>query len=254
MAIETVTYTGAPGQAVTTGNSGFDILATTGGQLTFDNTWAPRGANVAIRAEGTTASGALYGTKSVTPTSVIAFDVPVTPKVLPSYGELVFMFFGSGTGSTRCFALATTSTGILRVRDSANALAWASDAGALVADSPCVLSVYATQAPSAGSFRIVVYEEDGTTVRVDSGSQTGQATGAGQIVSFRTVGAKASTSTVASSWLYGEPRWDTSAGDVLPPWSAPVAESPFRRWDGAEYVSLSAFRWSGSMYTPVVVP
>lgn len=253
MTVETITFAGADGQPVTTGLSGYDIAQTSGGTLTFDESWTPRGSNVAIRADGSTTSGTVYNTKTITPTDVVAFDIPVTPKTLPS-SELYIIFFGSGTGSTRCFALTTTSAGVLRVRDSANGLAWASDTPALVADSPCIISVYATRASSDGTFRVVVYEEDGTTIRVDSGVQTDQATGADQVVSFR-VGAKASTSALASSWLYGEPRWDVDASGLIPAWEPdpePSAASPAYRWDGTEYAPLSAYGWDGAGYAPIV--
>lgn len=47
---------------------------------------------------------------------------------------------------------------------------------------------------------------------------------------------------------------DVAIGDdwigpsVTPPDAAP---SPFKRWDGTQYVDLDAYRWDGAGYTPI---
>ena len=251
MAIQKLTYTGTAGQAVTEALSGFDVLNTSGGSMVFDS-WAPRGAAVSLHSTGTATSGGVYGREAFTASDVIAIDVPVTVKALPS-AELYFAIVVSGTGTTRCFALATTSTGLIRVRDAANTNAWSSAAGALAVDVPVIVSVYATRDATAGTFRVVVYEADGVTVRADSGLQTAKNTGAAAFQGLY-LGAKASTSTVASEWLLGEPRWDTAATGLLPVWEPPVERSPAVRWNGTEYVNLDAYRWDGTGYVPLITP
>lgn len=247
--IEKLTHAGVDGGTPTTTSSGYDAILATGGTLAYETDQTFRGAAVSILATGTTTSGALYGSKDITATETLAFDIPVKPITLPS-AELYFLQLGTGT--TRNIALATTNTGLLRVRDAANANAWSSAAGALVPGSPCILSVYVTRHASAGTFRIVVYEEDGTTIRVDSGLQTAKNTGAAAYNNIRASGAKSATGAVASQWLWGEPRWDIAATGVLPAWSPPAAHQPFRMGVGGKYVPVNLLLGVGGGYVPLV--
>lgn len=251
MAIETLEYTGLSGSPATPGSTGYDSIIETAGQMSFDDSWKPRGSTVSVRSVGDATSGGLYGSKGVSDSASFAIDSAVTPIALPASGELAFMFVGSGTGSTRSVALVTTSSGLVRVRDAANGNAWSSDPGVLEPDTPCVISLYLTPDGSDGTFRVAVFEEDGITPRADSGLQTGQNTGGGDIVRFRGSAAKASTSDAASEWLWGEPRWDSQATGLLPAWEAPSDASPAYIWTGTEYAPLDCYRWDGSQYAPV---
>lgn len=250
MAIETLKYLGADGVTVTANLSGYDSVLATGGSMMFENSYTFRGATSSILATGTTTSGAVYGTKNITSTNTLSFDIPVRPDALPS-GELYFLQLGAGT--TRNIALATTNTGLLRVRDAANANAWSSSAGALVVGSPCIISVYATRDSAEGTFRVVVYEVDGTTIRADSGLLVGKNTGASDFTTFRASGAKSATGTLASQWLWGEPRWDTTAQGLIPAWTPPASVSACHRWDETtlQYVPLDIYRWNGSSYVAI---
>lgn len=243
--IENLTYSGGDGSAVTAGNTGYDSVLVTGGSLVHEAEEVFRGASSSILATGTTTSGVVYGLKDITATDALAFDIPVKPVTLPS-GELYFLQLGFA--ATRNIALATTSTGLLRVRDAANANAWSSASGVLIPGSPCIISVYVTRSATEGTFRVVVYEIDGVTIRTDSGLQTAKNTGSSAFTNFRASGAKSATGTLASQWLYGEPRWDVTASGLLPAWTAPTAQSPAYRWDGSGYVPLDAYRWNGSVY------
>lgn len=249
--IETVTYSGADGATVTSANTTYDSVLATGGSLVFETDETYRGASGSIVATGTTTSGVVYGSKDITATEAIAFDIPAKPVTLPS-AELYFLQLG--VGATRNIALATTNTGLLRVRDAANANAWSSAAGVLVPGSPCIISVYVTRSATVGTFRVVVYEIDGVTVRADSGVQTAKNTGASAFTNIRTSGAKSATGALASQWVYGEPRWDVAASGLLPAWTPPEATYPAYRWSVGGYVPLAAHRWSIGGYVPLTTP
>jgi hypothetical protein len=239
MAIERpVRWTGGDGAVATLANTGFDFIFPQGGTMTFTDDWKPRHAQVVLDANGTTTAGYVLGVNDITATDVIAFDQPVQPKAIaPS--EVTLVFFGAG--ETRQFSVVSMSDGSVMVRNGAAANAWRSAAGVLAPGIPIVLSIYLTRDAANGTFRVVVYEADGVTVRLgsDSGLKTAQNTGSLPITRIKhTIAKSSSSSTVVARHWFGEPRWDRSATGLLPAWTE---RNPFRTVVNGEWKPVKLY-------------
>jgi len=244
VAIEQLHFTGADGQAVTAANSGFAFfVATNGGTLTFDGSWRPRESSVSIRSASGATLGSLYGSFTFSAASnVLAYDVPVKPVSLPPTWRDSFLRVDAGSG--RGFEVQVSTAGELVIVNASNAVAWTSAAGVFEVGRGVIVSVYATRS-STGTLRAVVYEEDGVTVRADSGALTVN-TGAAAFSLFR-YGTTSAQSNRPYTMLMGEPRWDRAASGLLAA-PAPAVHRPFKMWIGGEYVPVLLRRWGGSGY------
>lgn len=226
MAIDTpVKWTGGVGATATLANTGFQEVYFPGGSMTFTDTWKPRNTQVVIDANGTSTAGYVLGVSDIAATDVMAFDQPLKPVTLPA-SEATLVFFGNG--ETRQVSVNVEPNGVIQVRGrtSPDSVIWRSAAGALAANVPVVVSVYFTRSDTAGTVRVVVYNEDGTTVRADSGLLTGRNTGTLAITRIKhTIAKSSSSSTIVARHLFGEPRWDRVATGILPAWTQ---RNPFR--------------------------
>lgn len=222
MAIEKTTFTGTNGQAATTGNTDTAALSTSGGTLTFDSQWSPRGV-VALKATATAVSGSVYARQALgSASSALAYEMPVKPLAWPDSADDSILRLASNSAGTRNIEVTVFADGSLGVRNAPFTVAWRSAAALMTIGTGCIVSVFCETGDTAGKFRIVVYEEDETTVRVDSGMLTSQNTGTAAMDSTRTLSAKAGTSARTSQYLFGEPRWDMAATDIMPT----LAEEP----------------------------
>lgn len=252
MAIQKLTFSGGDGETVTVGNTGYTAVTVTdgGGSLVFDDAWLPRG-KMAVRATGTTSPGYVMCRLDFTSTDALAFEQPVKPVALPTTttGEEALFYFGNL--ESRRVSVNVKADGALTIRDGANLVAWTSAAGILAVGVGVVVSVYIVRHATAGSVRVVVYNENGT-VRADSGALTGRNTGADSINRNRSTIAKgSSSSTVAAAYLFGAPRYDLAATGIMP---APTAYNPARMWIGGAYVPVDLLRWNGFGYESVLFP
>lgn len=212
-------WDGENGAAATVATTGYGMLSITGGSATWTTAWRSR-TRPTLDMNGSAAAGYVNGSVDIAATDVLGHDQPVMPITLPASEQSVFF---AGNGETRLLSVGVLSTGALIGRPVGGGN-WSSPAGAFIANSPCILSVFMTRDSAAGSFRVVVYEEDGVTVRlgaggvpVDSGLLTARNTGAAPITRIKSSMVKsAASSTVVARARFGRPRWDTAATGLLP--------------------------------------
>lgn len=244
MAIQKLSFTGENGVAASLANTGYDQLVVTdaSGSMQFDSSWMPRG-RISCRSTGSTSAGYVMGRKDITATDTLAFDQPVRPLALPTAttGEEALFYFGNL--ESRRVSVNVLANGALRIRDGANVNAWTSAAGVLAVGVGVIVSVYIVRHASAGSVRVIVYNESDLSVRADSTLLTGRNTGADSINRTRSSMAKgSSSSTIAATYQFGEPRWDTAATGPMPA-AIPVWQ-PYRMWISGAYVPVSLRRWN----------
>lgn len=218
MALMKAKFVGSFGETITQSNTLFDVIFSAGGTMTFTDVWTPRNAQVSIDANGTTTAGYVLGVTKLLSVNKVAFDQPFMLKTLPSTETAMVSFHGDP--DNRQFSVVSMTDGSVMVRNGANVNAWRSAAGILVAERPLILSVFFTRNDTTGTFRVVVYEEDGTTIRADSTLKTAQNTGTLPIVTIKhTMAKSSSSSTVVGRYIFGEPRWDVDANALLPAWT-----------------------------------
>ena len=162
MAIQKLSFTGAAGAAATIANTGYTEIVVTdgGGSLIFDDSWKPRG-KVCLLATGTSSPGYVKGKLDfAAATDALAFEQPIKPVALPASEATLFFF---GNGETRQVSVNVEPGGVVQVRGRASpgSVIWRSTAGALAVGVPVILAVYFTRHPTAGTVRVVVFEEDG---------------------------------------------------------------------------------------------
>lgn len=249
MAIETLPWMGADGDEATFANTLYDGVSVTGGSIIFDDAWPMRG-GLALDVNGvSTKTGYLNGYHDIPASNTLAYDQPVKPVTLPP-SEQTMLFFGAG--ETRQFGVGVLSDGTVIVRNRAAAVVWTSDPGVMAVGVGVILSVFFTRSSTTGTFRVVVFNENGTTVRMgaDSGLLTGQNTGDAAITRIKSSMAKsASSSAVTARHLFGRPRWDRAATGLMPTWSP---HNPFRVWSGGAYVEVTLMRWTATGYKPII--
>lgn len=249
MAIETLPWMGADGDEATFANTFYDGVAVSGGSIIFDDAWLPRGA-LALDVNGvSTKTGYLNGYHDIPASNTLAYDQPVKPVTLPP-SETAMLFFGAG--ETRQFSVSVLSNGTVLVRNRAAEAVWTSDAGVMAPGVAVVLSVFFTRSSTTGTFRVAVFNENGTTVRMgaDTGLMTGQNTGDAAITRIKSSMAKsASSSALTARHLFGRPRWDRAATGLMPTWSP---HNPFRVWSSGAYAEAVLMRWTASGYKPII--
>lgn len=217
MAIEMLRFSGVDGAPATFANTGYADVSVAGGTATIEDSWTPR-YMPSIDMNGTATAGYALGFHDIPATDILAYDQPIRPVTIASAEAALFFF---GAGETRQFSVVSMSDGSVMARSGpgGNANVYRSAAGVLAPGVPVVLSVYLTRDGTAGTFRVVVYNEDGVTVRLgaDSGLLTGRNTGTAPITRVKSSQAKSSSSsTVVARHLFGAPRWDRAAMGVLP--------------------------------------
>lgn len=246
MAITVLDFeSGANGDSITSnpGNSGFTSHVTTGGTLQISTGGTPPSGTRCMLSTGTSANGGVYGSKAITATATLAYDFDFKIDTLPS-AEAYFFWVGHTSISTRAFAIAMATDGKIRVRDSANAAKWAGAATTstttLATNTWYRISVFATQNATTGSFRVVIYAANGTTVIEDTTLQSNINTGSANFDGFR-AGIKTSTGTGTGAFRYDRIRYDETASAIL---AAPTAVPPVLpgSWTNQyyEYLDLSA--------------
>lgn len=247
----TAAWTGTDEQPATNANTGYLpglSLTDTGATAVWKSDWQPRGEN-SILVTGTSSPGYAMAVHDIAATDLLAFDQPIRPVSLPA-SEQAYLFMGAG--ETRNFSVNVVTSGAIVARPVSGGN-WSSAAGVMAAGVPVIMSVHVSRHASAGTFRVVIYEEDGVTVRADSGTLTARGTGSAAITRTRSLSVKSSSSsTVVSAARFGRPRWDAEATGLLPAWVAPVAARPVRMKVGGVYVPADMRMKVGTSFVPII--
>lgn len=226
MTIKQMPWIGSHGDAASIANTGYNSVLKTSSSSTmvFNDTWKPRGVNCILNT-GTTASGYALGILNfAAPTDTIAFEQPMKPVTVATAEQALVSFHQ--TSDARQFSVVQMSDASIMVRNGANTNAWRSAAGVLAANTEMTLSIYFTRHASTGSFRVVLYNADGST-RADSTLLTNQNTGSTIITHVKATQTKSSSSsTIASTYYFGVPRYSEDADGLLPLWAPPARHSP----------------------------
>lgn len=253
MAIETANVT--IGNGVTATNANIDMLAigATGGTITGDSAWQPRGLAAAVKTTATSANGTVYARHAFASTTGVAYEFPFKPKAWPNTWEESILRIASNTANTRGMEVALFADGSLGLRDGPYALKWQSAAGFMTLDSGCIISTYATVGTSTAQLEVIVYEEDEITVRGGSGRLTGQNTAAANFTSARIFSSKMGSSTRTNQFLFGAPRWDTAATGLMPTMAPPAAGAHVLVGQGGVRVPARIMVGRGGLLVPVTI-
>lgn len=211
---------GVNGDTLTASNAGADSVILTGGTATISTAQAVDGTRSALM-NGTSTSGALYLSKTLTSTTQLGADTFLYVTTLPSVETNVIWI---GNGTTRQFSLALATDGKIRIRDGAGgggANIWTSTAS-LSTNAWYRISIYATQDAANGTIRAAFYSGTSSTPQEDSTLLTARNTGSSPYTALR-VGPKASTGTTVVAGYFDNYGYDTTASGLPPIASAPVA-------------------------------
>lgn len=104
---------------------------------------------------------------------------------------------------------------------------------------------------TAGHARVALYEGDSMTPTTESGLLTGLNLGGTDLLNHR-LGKVGSIAWPGTMWVDSEEtRTGADATGLIGPPAAPATRSPLKRWDGTQYVDLTAHIWDGTTYVPV---
>lgn len=211
---------GSNGDDLTAGNSGGDFIVATGGTAKISTAHKAHGTRSALFT-GTTASGALYLSKSIASTDDIAARVYVYWDTLPTSTVRSLLIFLNG--SSQLANLEVNAAGNLGIRDDSNANIWTSDA-AMTTGQWYRIEFAIHRDPTSGTARAAIYLGDGTdpVTDGDSGVLTGQNTGSASVTRLR-VGAETSTSTDTMVVYMDDWDYDPATSDLIGPYTVVLA-------------------------------
>lgn len=183
---------GANGDPASPTNTGFDSIVNSGGTFTISTAWAQVGTR-SVKGVATSASGGVYGQKTIPATTALYVEGWLNLTGSPS-AEVPLIVYA--TGATRQVSVALTTARELRMRDAAAAGGANQFTTSAVPLAPVKVCFFATQNATTGTFRLAwsgtapysTFDSDSTTL-------TGKNTGAAAYDTIR-VGAKATASSI----------------------------------------------------------
>lgn len=167
-----------------------------------------------------------------------------TPSALAPSGNVLYVFRLSNA-STTCLQVDFTSTGRFNLR-SGTALLEQGPAGMVEPDATYRLE---WTLASNGAATLAIFDGDSTTPLVTLSGNTETSTHDTASFGFVAGGSGYTGSIDIDDLLV------TDTAEPPGPWVDPNAsqgESPFKTWDGAQYVDLDAYVWDGTNYIPVL--
>lgn len=216
------------------------ILGSAGPQIAAGGTRSPRLSFAASPA--TDQSGAQWDYSAATALGARIYFT--TGSALPTSGNLP-VIFQALSGMTVVVYIDYTSTGRFNLRDGSTLLDQTSS-GTIVANETYRLEL--TVNHGTGVVALGIYAGESTTP-LDTLSGTSAVLGAS--TSMVRLG---KLNSATSPTHYIDDILVTDTATMPGPWvdpAPPATPSPFKRWDGSQYVDLDAYRWNGTGYTPI---
>lgn len=193
---------GANGDALSTGNTGFDVISFSGASTAQISTTQKAHGTRSMYFVCPASSGVAYGSKTIAGTDVAAVAYFYWGGMLTG-SDTTVIWFGNGT-SQRAHVEVTTA-GAIRFRDDASVAQWNGSVTTSVGALPTAgwYRIEFRSNMATGTARLAAYSLDSTTplTNLDSGARTGLNFGSDSFNTFR-LGPKASTNSAGTTGLY----------------------------------------------------